>query len=291
MLSRPHGYPLRRYQCRFLQNIRVLGLKGSEEKIDQKTDQLPGLMLRVIKLQFQSQFMRTIPRHQEQSQLSYTSQPDPASCHHALGFINIKPSWFSALPFQVFPHLGDAAGQAEAHPLCQNGFLCAANLPARSFAFNTRPTPGLRPKRSVGSSRRAGLPGFHPPYLLESASKPLFPIKDRKLPLAFCSVPHDFSFAVIQCCLASFVGFQRFPSDFVFGIKPVLSHCDFLSSVHTEAALACPVPGSLLTFAVVDQQVASVRPVVSSIYPSASDQGNFPDLPSSLIFQLWLTQL
>lgn len=51
--------------------------------------------------------------------------------------------------------------------------------------------------------------------------------------------------------LVIFVGFQRFPCVFVLGIKPMFSHCD--SSAHTEAALACPLSGSLLTFVVDDE--------------------------------------
>lgn len=85
--------------------------------------------------------------------------------------------------------------------------------------------------------------------------------------LACCSVPHDFVFAVIQCCLASFVDLQRFPSIFVCGMKSPSSHSDSPFSSY-RGTLACPLSGSLLAFAVDIYEVASVCPVsvLSSVF-------------------------
>lgn len=88
------------------------------------------------------------------------------------------------------------------------------------------------------------LPGFYLPSLLESASESPSPSKNESLGLclACCSVPCDFVFVACQCWLASFAGFQRFPSVFVFGIKPAFSHPVSLSSGHTAAASSLRSP-------------------------------------------------
>lgn len=174
-------------------------------------------------------------------------------------------------------------------------FLSAVNLSAKSFALPPKPTARFE-KRSVALSRGYSCLAFICLPFWNQLPNPLPYQRTESLGLclACCSVPCAFVFAASQCCLASFAGFQRFPSIFVFGIKSVFSHPVSLSSGHTAAASSLRSPWRSSGVCSRCQEVTPVLPfivvwVVYSICLFATNWGDLQGPSCSLVCQLGLT--